>query len=92
MIPSTSSQLLKLKLPWKILDAEEKSRFLLLNKNKITKPAQIKIIDLRKEPKESITKKLLNISSKRKISLSTKIVLEKLKVMTNIQQSHTDFF
>ena len=36
------------------------------------KPAHIKIIDLRKEPKESITKKLLNISSKRKISLSIK--------------------
>jgi predicted RNA-binding protein with RPS1 domain len=36
------------------------------------KPAHIKINDLRKEPKESITKKLLNISSKRKISLSIK--------------------
>jgi hypothetical protein len=36
------------------------------------KPAHIKIIDLRKEPKESMTKNLLKISSKRKISLSTK--------------------
>ena len=36
------------------------------------KPAHIKIIDLRKEPKESITKKLLNISSKRKMSLRIK--------------------
>ena len=36
------------------------------------KPAHIKIIDLRKEPKESMTKKLLKISSKRKMSLSIK--------------------
>ena len=46
--------------------------FLTIKQKYITKPAQIKITDLRKEPNESITKKLLKISSKRKISLRTK--------------------
>ena len=46
--------------------------FFTIKQKQITKPAQIKITDLRKEPNESITKKLLKISSKRKISLRTK--------------------
>ena len=71
MIPSTSFQLLKLKLPLKILDVEEKFHSLQLNKNKQQNLHKLKL-SIFKDPKESITKKLLNNFFKKKNIASNK--------------------